>query len=363
MTGRGIDQIQASPGSPELFESWVTDARDYVRLAERRNGPIHLPVSADYIWGSALAELNRFGPEVRIANLETSITTCNSPWPGKGIHYRMNPANADCLAAAKLDVCALANNHVLDWSHEGLYETLAVLRNLGIRTPGAGLDEQEATAPATLALPGGGRMVIVSCGLQSSGIPNSWSAGPERGGVFLLPDLTQHSLRRIGALFDGVSQPGDIRVVSVHWGDNWGYDISPEQQAFARQLVDQAGVDLVHGHSSHHPRGAEVWNDRLILYGCGDLINDYEGIGGYESFHPDLSLLYLITLDRTSGALLNLTMPAMRIRRFQVHRADQKEISWLAERLTLVSRQHGVAFRQTPSGDLELTGLLHGDQH
>ena len=138
MPGRGIDQILSSPCSPELFESWVTDARDYVRLAERRNGPIHQPVSADYIWGNALAELNRFGPEVRIANLETSITTCNSPWPGKGIHYRMKPANAGCLAAAKLDVSALANNHVIDSRPERVYEPVAVLLNLGCRTPRAG---------------------------------------------------------------------------------------------------------------------------------------------------------------------------------------------------------------------------------
>ena len=93
MTGRGIDQILRFPCSPELFESWVTDARDYVRLAERRNGPIHQPVAADYVWGSALDELNRFGPEIRIANLETSITTCNSPWPGPGCPGRNRGAN------------------------------------------------------------------------------------------------------------------------------------------------------------------------------------------------------------------------------------------------------------------------------
>ena len=41
---------------------------------------------------------------------------------------------------------------------------------------------------------------------------------------------------------------------------------------------NQGGIDVVHGHSSHHPRPIEVYQRRLILYGCGDFIDDYEGI-------------------------------------------------------------------------------------
>ena len=39
MTGRGIDQIQPHPADPGLHESVVRDARAYVRMAERMNGP------------------------------------------------------------------------------------------------------------------------------------------------------------------------------------------------------------------------------------------------------------------------------------------------------------------------------------
>ena len=73
-------------------------------------------------------------------------------------------------------------------------------------------------------------------------------------------------------------------VASVHWGSNWGYDIPREQTVFAHRLIDEAGVDIIHGHSSHHVRAIEVYKDRLILYGCGDFLNDYEGISGYEEF-------------------------------------------------------------------------------
>ena len=131
MTGRGIDQILPDPSAPELQESCVRDAREYVALAEQVNGPLARPVDFRYIWGDALAELDRVSPHARIINLETSITTSDTYWPGKGIHYRMNPRNVPCLTAARVDVCALANNHVLDFGYAGLEETLRTLEAEG----------------------------------------------------------------------------------------------------------------------------------------------------------------------------------------------------------------------------------------
>ena len=61
-------------------------------------------------------------------------------------------------------------------------------------------------------------------------------------------------------------RPGDIVVVSLHWGTNWGEQIPDEQVRFAHRLVD-AGVDVVHGHSSHHPRAAERVGGGLVLLG------------------------------------------------------------------------------------------------
>jgi poly-gamma-glutamate synthesis protein (capsule biosynthesis protein) len=81
------------------------------------------------------------------------------------------------------------------------------------------------------------------------------------------------------------------------WGVNWGYGIPDQHKRFAHQLIDDAGVDIVHGHSSHHPKGIEVYKNKPIIYGCGDLLNDYEGIGRYAPFRADLALMYLPTID------------------------------------------------------------------
>ena len=90
MTGRGIDQILPHPCDPLLHESYVKSARDYIRLAEQVNGRIPKAVKFSYVWGAALQELTRAQPDVRIINLETSITRRGAFVP-KGINYRMSP--------------------------------------------------------------------------------------------------------------------------------------------------------------------------------------------------------------------------------------------------------------------------------
>lgn len=330
MTGRGIDQILPHPGNPRLYEPYATDARKYVALAEDAGGPIARPVDRAYIWGDALAELQRAAPDARIINLETAVTASDARWM-KGINYRMNPANIACLTAAAIDCCVLANNHVLDWGRAGLEETLDVLDQAGIKHAGAGRDLAAAQAPAVMEAPGKGRVLVLACGTESSGIDPEWAAARQRSGVNSLSDLSAAAVRAVADQIARIKRPGDIAVVSIHWGGNWGYAIPPGQRAFAHALIGDAGVDVVHGHSSHHFKGIEVYHDRLVLYGCGDFLNDYEGIGGYEPYRGDLGLMYFPRLDPASGRLLDLRMTPTRIRNMRVNRAAQDEARWIAE--------------------------------
>jgi poly-gamma-glutamate synthesis protein (capsule biosynthesis protein) len=123
-------------------------------------------------------------------------------------------------------------------------------------------------------------------------------------------------------------RPRDVIVVSVHWGANWGYEIPREQRDFARALIDSGFVDVVHGHSSHHAKGIEVYRERLILYGCGDFLNDYEGIDGYEHYRSDLASMYFPTVD-AAGRLLTLRIVPLRIRKLRLERATRADAAWL----------------------------------
>src|SRR5438105_7732732 len=176
MTGRGVDQVLPHPGDPELRERYAADARAYVGLAERAHGRIPRPAGFAWPWGDALPVLEDAAPDVRVINLETSITRSRDFAPGKAVHYRMSPGNVGCLAAARPDACALANNHVLDFGRRGLADTLQALSGAGLRAVGAGPDSETARRPAAVPMRGGGRAVFVSCGTACSGIPAGWAA-------------------------------------------------------------------------------------------------------------------------------------------------------------------------------------------
>lgn len=351
MTGRGIDQILPHPSKPELHEPAVDDARDYVLLAEERNGQIPRPVGLDYVWGDALGEFGRDFPDVRIINLETSVTRSDH-WVPKGINYRMHPDNVGCLIRAGVDCCVLANNHVLDYGREGLIETLDTLQLSGLKTAGAGRDAVEARAPAVLATKAGHRVLVVGMGLESSGVPPEWAATGTESGVNLLEESPPAAADRIARQIAPIRLPGDVLVVSVHWGSNWGFHVPDSQVTLAHALVDRAGADVVHGHSSHHPKGIEVYRGKLLLYGCGDFLNDYEGITGYEEYQGDLSLMYLASLEPGVGALQALRMKPFRMRRFRLEHASEPEARWLSDTLDREGARFGTRVALEPDRTL-----------
>jgi poly-gamma-glutamate capsule biosynthesis protein CapA/YwtB (metallophosphatase superfamily) len=341
MTGRGIDQVLPHPCEPTLHEDFVESALRYVHLAEAVNGPIPRPVEPSYIWGTALDELARSRPDARIVNLETSVTRSDDYFD-KGINYRMSPENAACLSAAAIDCCVLANNHVLDWGRGGLLETLATLQRLGIATAGAGRNRAEAETPAVLPVKGKGRVLVFAYALASSGTPREWAAKADTLGVNFLPDVSAENAERVRGCIERWRRPGDVVVVSLHWGPNWGYGIADEETRFARALIDDAGVSVVHGHSSHHAKAIEIYRDRLVLYGCGDFLNDYEGIEGYENYRDDLVLMYFADVDSGSGKLVAAELVPLRIERFRLVPPSPDDTEWLRHVLDRESGRFGV---------------------
>jgi len=362
MTGRGIDQILPHPGDPTLRERYVRDAGDYVMLAQRRSGQIARPVAPGYIWGDALNVLATERPALRIINLETAVTTSDAAWPDKGVHYRMHPDNIACLSAAGIDCAVLANNHVLDWGMPGLTETLAVLRNAGIASAGAGADGDAAAEPAWLGV-SGGVVLVFGYAMENAGTPAQWVASHGRPGINWLPDYSSKSVERIAAQVSAYRtsprpHAGAVHavIVSIHWGGNWGYELEPGQREFAHRLIDEAGVDIVHGHSSHHVMGIECYAGKLVLYGCGDLINDYEGIGGHDTFAPDLGLLYFPAIEPGSGRLQDLRLWPVRRRALRLCAGSDEDVAWLHSALNREGRSLGTRVDYLAAGWLHVRG-------
>ena len=363
MLGRGVDQILPHPGAPELREPYMRDARGYVRLAEHANGPIPRPVDWRWPWGEVLALLDNAAPDVRLINLETTITADGEFADHKPVCYRMHPDNLPALTAFRPDVCALANNHILDFGNQGLTDTVAALAQAGIQGAGAGADLLTARRPAVVTVHDENRVLIGSVAMKSAGVPESWAAHWHQPGVWLIRDPSQRDAADdVAAQVLAHKRDGDVAIVSVHWGSNWGYGIDSSEIAFAHRLID-AGIDIVHGHSSHHPRPIEIYRGKPIMYGCGDVIDDYEGIGGHESFRSDLRLLYSASTDPASGELISLQMIPLRVRRMRLERACQTDAEWLRKTIEHTSRRFKIRVEARPNDLLEVVSLRNDTHH
>jgi poly-gamma-glutamate capsule biosynthesis protein CapA/YwtB (metallophosphatase superfamily) len=357
MLGRGVDQILPHPGKPELHEPYMRDARGYVQLAEHVNGPIPQPVDWTWPWGEVPELLDELAVDARLINLETTITGDGEFAAGKVICYRMHPDNLPALTALRPDVCALANNHILDFGYQGLIDTVTALERAGIHAAGAGADLSAARRPAVVTVDGDRRVMVGSVAMPSAGVPESWAAHRGRAGVWLVRDPSQRDAADdVAAGVLTHKRAGDVAVVSVHWGSNWGYAITPGDIAFAHRLIE-AGVDIVHGHSSHHPRPIEIFRGRPILYGCGDVIDDYEGIGGHEQFRGELRLLYLPCIDPASGVLVSLRMIPLRVRQMRLERARRADAEWLRATVEHTSRRFRTRVAARPEGLLEVVSV------
>ena len=144
-------------------------------------------------------------------------------------------------------------------------------------------------------------------------------------------------------------------VVSIHWGPNWGYDIPEEQRHFAHTLIERADVSVIHGHSSHHAKGIEIYRDRLILYGCGDFLNDYEGIQGYEDYRGDLALMYFADIEPATRTLSAVEIVPLQIHKFSLVRPSGPDIDWVRQTLDRESRKFGTSVAVISPGRLALS--------
>jgi poly-gamma-glutamate capsule biosynthesis protein CapA/YwtB (metallophosphatase superfamily) len=225
----------------------------------------------EYPWGDTLPIIQ--SANWRLCNLECVISDRGAPpHPAytKAFHFRSDAKNVATLEAAKINAVSIANNHVLDYGYDAMFEMLEILDRAKIAYSGAGHNYAQASRLATAEV--GGRKLGL---LAFTDNEPDWEARADQPGVFYVPtdlhdsravkllDLIRHSRRAV-----------DLLIVSAHWGSNWGYSPPEGHVTFAHALID-AGADVIFGHSCHVFRGIEFYQGRPILYSTGNFIDDY----------------------------------------------------------------------------------------
>lgn len=286
-----------------------------------------------YPWGNMLPYLQK--TDLNVINLEATLTKSTRRVP-KVFNFKASPDRVETLLAARIDLVNLANNHILDFSEEGLIETIEVLDNAGILHTGAGIDEAQARKPAVILKKG----ITVGVLGYTDNEPG-WVAGTDRPGTNY---IEVGDIQKLREDIEKVRDKVDILVVSIHWGPNMRERPTPSFMNFAHQIIE-SGADIIHGHSAHIFQGMERYNGKLIMYDTGDFIDDY---AVDEFLRNDLSFLFCVEVDKK--AIRRIELVPIAIDNMQVNRAKEDDEAWLVETLKERSAGFGISVRKVKEG-------------
>ena len=318
-----------------------------------------------YLWGDYIGMRIQPPPDVRVLNLESAITESirNPDVPSdKAINYHFHSQNLDEAMQAYRDerhggeqstpvVLSLANNHVLDFGRRAFEEETLPLVKSEWLVIGVGYTFSEAARPVKLRIRNS-LLHIYAMATGCSGTSSEWAATNRQSGVFWLPALTHpkavdnavRMFKHALALEPSTSPEKPLNLVSIHWGPNWAYrqgvmaDAQAYRVALAHRLIDECGVDIIYGHSSHHVRGLERHNGKLIIYGAGDLINDYEGFENPgDELYVRTGALFVVDIAETDGMLEQVRLVPMYMDRLRLRRLQSNAAVWSPRNAELIT--------------------------
>jgi poly-gamma-glutamate synthesis protein (capsule biosynthesis protein) len=270
-----------------------------------------------YVWGDTIDIIRN--ADISLINLECAISSKGKQWDKtcKVFHFRADPEAIEVLKTAGIDYVSLANNHVLDYDIEALEETLELLDKNGILHSGAGRNLNEAVQPAIIKydikIQGNSNGTIyqnisinngkkiksrnfVRVGIISlTDNQPEWEATMATAGVNYIP-ITLYPevyINRLQFCIENVKKNSDIVVVSCHVGPHYRENPDAAYIKFAHKIID-LGADIYWGHSNHMPQGIEIYRNKIIMYDCGDFIDDYAINTHYRN---DLSFIFLMHFD------------------------------------------------------------------
>jgi poly-gamma-glutamate capsule biosynthesis protein CapA/YwtB (metallophosphatase superfamily) len=225
-----------------------------------------------------------------LGNLEGSVADGGAVrHKGGGMAWKADARQISAVESAGFHAMTVANNHMMDYGHEGMLETLANLDRVGIQHAGGGRNFAQAHAPAIVERDGC-RVALLG---YTSVFMEGWAAGPESAGLavmkartsyqppervleapgsppvirsWVLPEYKEQLKEDIAA----ARAQADIVICGFHWGVSAGFRKLTEYQVeLGRHAVD-VGADLVFGHHPHLIQGIEVHRGRAIFYSLGN---------------------------------------------------------------------------------------------
>ena len=270
-----------------------------------------------YVWGDTIDIIKR--ADFSLINLECPVSSKGKEWNKtfKVFHFRANLDAIQVLNSASIDYVSLANNHILDYDIEALLDTLDILDKNNISHSGAGRNLKEAMKPAIIEkklkpkpsnnhdsyynvdneeVNNNDSKNTIRIGLISlTDNEPEWEAKYDQAGINYIPTALDPDIYyyRLQNYIENAKKQSDLVIVSSHVGPHFRETPSMKYVNFAHKIID-LGADIYWGHSNHMPQGIELYkhndNNKIILYDCGDFIDDYAIDSNYRN---DLSFIFL----------------------------------------------------------------------
>lgn len=238
-----------------------------------------------------------------IGNLEGAYADGGTPWPKGGINvWKADARQMAAIEAGGFHAMSATNNHIMDFGHDGLLETLANLDRIGVKHAGAGRNAAEAYAPAILERNG----VRVALLAYTSVFVPGWEALDNRPGLAVMAARTAYepplrfaenpgrppkvvtwvlpdSKARLVEDIANARTQADFVICSFHWGVSEGHvPLTDYQVELGHHAVD-SGADFVFGHHPHLMQGIELYKGVPIFYSLGNLtFARHNGAKGHE---------------------------------------------------------------------------------
>ena len=209
------------------------------------------------------ARMKWFGDaDLTMVNLENPMTLRGTRVE-KEYNFRANPKYARLLHGSGIDLVTLANNHILDYGSEGVFDTIANLDSAEVRHVGAGLNLDAARKPVIVDINGlriGFLGYLDSIRTRTLQFAGDSTAGPAG---FTMDSLLQDIAR--------LRDQADYIVINYHWGVEKSHETQQRQIDIAHRAID-AGADLIVGHHPHVLQGIERYKGKVIAYSLGNFI-------------------------------------------------------------------------------------------
>jgi len=251
-----------------------------------------------YLWGKVVPFSKMFegirehvDGDVNFCNLETTVMDRNDiAHADKAYNFRCHPNAVRAALKAGFNLMSIANNHMKDYGPDGIKETVSWLKKLGgerkdrkLRFAGAGKDIDEASKVAVFKVNG--------IRVAFAAISISTRATGKRAGVASVykPEPALSKLKAAEA---------DIRILSMHAGDETKSKPNRTQLHVARNAIRKYDVDIVLGHHAHVVQGVEHYRNGLIFYGLGNFaMRGARNMGSVKEFKGERDFGLLVKVE------------------------------------------------------------------